>query len=59
MVNNVAVIAEYRGPIMDSMHTRPNAPYAGMCMEQMDPTCTRGGVRSARMVRRGLGTGEL
>jgi len=37
MFSSVAVIAEFRGPIMDNMHTRLNAPSVAMCMEQMDP----------------------
>lgn len=57
-VSNVAVIAECRGRIMDNMHTRPNALYAGMYMEPMDLTCTRGGVPNVREVHLGSDTGS-
>ncbi|MEA1925720.1 MAG: hypothetical protein U9M90_00535 [Patescibacteria group bacterium] len=51
--SSAAVIAEFRGPIMDNMHTRPNVPSVAMCMEQMDPICMKGDVPNARKGLRG------
>ncbi len=48
-----AAIVEFRGPIMEHMHTRPNVPSVAMCMEQMDPICMKGDVPNARKGLRG------
>ncbi|MCD6198579.1 MAG: hypothetical protein J7K15_08430 [Deltaproteobacteria bacterium] len=47
-VSSAAVIAEFQGPIMGNMHTRPNVPSVAMCMEQMDPICMKDDVQNAR-----------
>jgi hypothetical protein len=58
MGNNAAAIAECRGLTMANMHIKPNALYAGMYMEPMDLTCTRGGALNVREVRRGSDIGR-
>jgi hypothetical protein len=57
--NNVLDIAEFWGPIIDSMHTRQNVPSADMCMEQMGLTCTKGGVQSVREGHQESGIGRI
>ena len=59
MASNVAVIVESRGPIMDNMHTRLNAPTAAMFMEQMGLTCTGESVLSVNKEHPGSGIGRL
>ena len=59
MASSAVVIAESRGPIMDSMHTKPNVLSVAMCMEQTGLICSKGGVPSVREGRRESGTGGL
>ena len=59
MASSAAVIVEFREPTMGSMHTKPNVPFVAMCMEQMDPTCTKDDGRSVRMVPGGSSTGKV
>jgi len=44
---------------MGSMRTRPSVLSVAMCMEQMDPTCTKGDVTNVRKGLRGSSTGAL
>jgi hypothetical protein len=46
-VNNAVAIVECRGVITANMHTRPNVPSAGTCMELTGLTCMRGYAQSA------------
>jgi len=57
--SSAAVIAAFRGPIMGSMRTRPSVLSVAMCMEQMDPTCTKGDVPNVSKELRGSSTGGL
>ncbi len=45
------------GLIMDSRHTRSSVLSVAMCMEQMDPTCTKDDVQNVRKGLRGSSTG--